>query len=316
VLNNPVVVASGFKLPYPNYPLTRQLQQALRPYPQYDQIDSTAGGLNNGHMTFHDFEASLEHRFDRGLFMMVSYTFAKVLSNSGDEGGTGQPAQNQYNLRAEKAVAAQDTPHNLRISYVYELPIGKGQRLLGNMHPVAEAIFGNWKVSAIHTYVSGTALGPFSCSQNVFGASGTTPSVGSNNTAQALGTRCSFAPGAGTTIPLVNPAWKSDDSVAFSVPYLNAAAFRVPGTFEYGNTPLRLDYLRGPWTINEDLSILKNFNLGEKRRFEFRASGSNAFNRHLLPAPNLTISGNTFGYITNPQGNSPRNIQLGLKFYF
>ena len=316
VINNPIVVASGFRLPYVGYPLTRQLQQALRPYPQYDQIDSTAGGLNNGHMTFHDLEASLEHRFDHGLYMMVSYTFAKILSNSSDEGGTGQPAQNQYNLRAEKAVAAADTPHNLRISYVYDLPIGKGHRFLSNMHPVVEAIFGNWKVSAIHTYVSGTALGPFSCSQNVFGASGTTPSVGSNNTAQALGTRCSFAPGAGTTIPLVNPNWKSDNSVAYSVPYLNAAAFRVPNTFEYGNMALRLDYLRGPWTINEDLSILKNFNVGEKRRFEFRASASNALNRVLLPNPNLSISSNTFGYFTSPQGNSPRNIQLGLKFYF
>jgi len=267
-------------------------------------------------MTFHDLEASLEHRFDHGLYMMVSYTFAKILSNSSDEGGTGQPAQNQYNLRAEKAVAAADTPHNLRISYVYDLPIGKGNRFLSNMHPVVEAIFGNWKVSAIHTYVSGTALGPFSCSQNVFGASGTTPSVGSNNTAQALGTRCSFAPGAGTTIPLVNPNWKSDNSVAYSIPYLNAAAFRVPNTFEYGNMALRLDYLRGPWTINEDLSILKNFNVGEKRRFEFRASASNALNRVLLPNPNLSISSNTFGYFTSPQGNSPRNIQLGLKFYF
>jgi hypothetical protein len=316
VLNNPVVVASGFKLPWPSYPLTRQLQQALRPYPQYDQIDSTAGGLNNGHMTFHAFEASFEHRFEHGLYMIASYTFAKILSNSSDEGGTSQPAQNQYNLRAEKAVAAADTPHNLRVSYVYELPIGKGQKLLSRMHPVADAILGNWKVSAIHTYVSGTAMGPFGCSQNVFGASGTTPSVGSNNTAQALGTRCSFAVGAGTTIPLVNPAWSSDNSVAFSVPYLNAAAFRVPGTFEYGNMPLRLDYLRGPWTINEDLSILKNFTAGEKRHVEFRASASNALNRHLLPAPNTSIAGNTFGFITAPQGNSPRNIQLGLKLYF
>src|SRR5262249_17986302 len=241
VLNNPVVVASGFKLPYAGYPLTRQLQQALRPYPQYDQVDTTAGGMNNGHMTFHALEASFEHRFSQGLFLMASYTLEKLLSNSADESGTGQPAQNQYNLRAEKAVAAQDTPQNLRISYVYELPVGKGKKFLGGMPSVANAILGNWKISAIHTYVSGAPLGPFACSQNVFGATGATPLVGSTTTAQAVGTRCSFAPGAGANIPLINPAWNSGKSVAFSVPQLNPAAFRIPNTFEYGNMPLRLD---------------------------------------------------------------------------
>jgi hypothetical protein len=49
-----------------------------------------------------------------------------------------------------------------------------------NATPVAEAVLGGWKVSVIHTYVSGTPL-VVNCSQNVFGA-------GSN-------ARCSFAPG-------------------------------------------------------------------------------------------------------------------------
>jgi hypothetical protein len=177
------------------------------------------------------------------------------------------------------------------------------------MPSLANAIIGNWKISAIHTYVSGTPLGPFACSQNVFGATGATPLVGSTTTAQAVGTRCSFAPGAGTTIPLINPAWSSDKSVAFNVPQLNPAAFRIPNTFEYGNMAMRLDYLRGPWTINEDVEILKNFG-GEKRHVEFRASASNALNRALLAAPDINLSSPTFGKITQPQGNSPRNIQL------
>src|SRR5215831_13728605 len=315
VLNNPIVVASGFKLPYPGYPLTRQLQQALRPFPQYDQVDTTAGGMNNGHMTFHALEASFEHRFSMGLYLLTSYTFQKTLSNSADESGTAAPAQNQYNLRAEKAVAAQDTPHNLRVSYVYELPVGKGKKYLSGIPSVANVFIGNWKVSAIHTYVSGTPLGPFACSQNVFGATGATPLVGSTTTAQAVGTRCSFAVGAGTTIPLLNPAWSSDKSVAFSVPELNTAAYRIPSTFEYGNMAMRFDYLRSPWTINEDVAILKSFGT-EKRHAEFRASASNALNRALLAAPDTNITSPTFGKITQPQGNSPRNIQLGLKFYF
>ena len=79
--------------------------------------------------------------------------------------------------------------------------------------------------------------------------------------------------------------------------------------------PLRLDYLRGPWTINEDVAILKTFG-GEKRHAEFRASASNALNRALLAAPDINITSPTFGKITQPQGNSPRNVQLGARVSF
>jgi len=53
VINNPIVVAAGFKLPYPTYPTNLQLQQALRPFPQFSGIDSNAGGQNDGHSTYH-----------------------------------------------------------------------------------------------------------------------------------------------------------------------------------------------------------------------------------------------------------------------
>ena len=59
VLNNPTVVAAGFKLPYPSYPTNLQLQQALRPYSQFSGVDSNAEGQNDGHSTFHALESIL-----------------------------------------------------------------------------------------------------------------------------------------------------------------------------------------------------------------------------------------------------------------
>jgi len=52
-------------------------------------------------------------------------------------------------------------------------------------------------------------------------------------------TRASFTNGAGTAIPRLIPAWSSDNATAFSVPYLNPAAFRLPAAGEYGQTGLR-----------------------------------------------------------------------------
>ncbi len=297
-----LLAANGFQLPYPNFPKNLQLQQALRPYPQYSGVDSNAGGQNDGHMTFHAFEASFEHRFNHGLYMLASYTWAKLISNTdGEDANRGDGSgQNQYNRALDKAVGIQDTPQNFRLSYVYELPVGHGKAFLGNLPKAADLLLGGWRVSAIHTYVSGRALG-IGSGQNCFGACGTA--------------RASFAPGAGDTIPLVNPAWSSDPAVAYSVPYLNKAAFIRPANMQYGNTPRRIAQLRGPKTINEDIAVLKNFYVTERKYFELRASGSNALNRHIIGGPDTNMDSNTFGFITN-NGSSGREIQFGLKFYF
>src|SRR5215831_7817397 len=149
VINNPIVVAAGFKLPYPSYPTNLQLQQALRPFPQFSGIDSNASGLNDGHSTYHALETSFEHRFAKGLYLTATYTFCKLISTSNGEDAnrdTLGAVQNQYNRRLDKAVAYnEDTPHNIRIGYTYELPVGKGKAVLNHLSKPLEAIFGNWK---------------------------------------------------------------------------------------------------------------------------------------------------------------------------
>lgn len=164
------------------------------------------------------------------------------------------------------------------------------------MPRVLEAVTGNWKVSGILTYVSGTPLA-VTCSQNLFGA-------GQNQC-------CNFAVGVSTgQIPLINPAWTwSHDNIGTRaqgrIPYLNPAAFVLPANMTYGNTP----------RVNEDLAILKNFSLTEKSTLEIRASASNALNRVLFGGPTTALNSTDFGRITG-QGNSPRNVQLGARFAF
>ncbi|MDQ2946044.1 MAG: hypothetical protein M3Y27_08900, partial [Acidobacteriota bacterium] len=310
LLNTPssaaILNANGFRIPYPGFNTGLQLQQALRPYPQYSGIDSNAGGQNDGHMTFHALETSFEHRFNRGLFVLFSYTFCKLISGSNGEDAnrtSDGAVQNQYNRLLDKAVASQDTPHNIRLSYVYELPFGRGKAFLGQMPAPVNAVLGNWRFSAIHTYVSGTPL-VINCGQNFFGA-------GSNG-------RCSFAPGAlNGSIPLLNPDWTKAN--AFTVPYLNKAAFVLPPNMVYGDTPRRISYLRTPWTVQEDVALIKTFAVAEKVNFEVRASASNVLNRANFGSNpgilNTTQSSSQFGLFTG-QGNGPRNVQLGARLSF
>ena len=83
-------------------------------------------------------------------------------------------------------------------------------------------------------------------------------------------------------------------------PYLNPAAFERPPIGQLGNAPRTLDGARGPWVQMFDLSLQKNFKLGEsgKRRIQFRIDALNVFNHPtFLVGPN---NGGGFGFMGAP----------------
>src|SRR5215475_4910871 len=286
VINNPVVVASGFKLPYPNFPQTLQLQQALRPFPQYSGFDSVAS--QTGHTTYNALEVNFQKRYSKGLWLMSSYTFSKTL--------VGQNGQNIYEAITEKVVSGANRPHIFTLGYVYELPVGKGRAFGAKMHPALNAIIGGWSVSAVHRYQSGTPISVGGCRQTLAGAGAA---------------RCNYVPGQ----PLLNPDFNPKDP---NSPYLNRAAFVQPANFTYGNVPAVIPQLYQPAQLGEDVAASKSFNFGrsEKNSVEFRASAFNVANRHLLGGLNTNITNPTFGTFSNPQSNLPRNLQFSLRVSF
>ena len=76
-------------------------------------------------------ETNFEHRFAKSLYL--------ISTSNGEDANrdTLGAVQNQYNRRLDKAVAYnEDTAHNIRIAYVYSLPVGRGQAFLSNMPKV------------------------------------------------------------------------------------------------------------------------------------------------------------------------------------
>ena len=94
--------------------------------------------------------------------------------------------------------------------------------------------------------------------------------------------------------------------------YLNPAAFRVPVSFEFGNTPRLDSRTRGPQAVNLDFSVIKNFPLAEDVRLQFRVEAFNLTNTPVFGLPNTTVGNPGFGVIGG-QANTPRNLQLALK---
>ncbi len=285
-LQNPAVIAAGFKLPYPTFPTNLQLQQALRPFPQYTGFGSVAS--QSGHSTYNGWETSFTKRYSVGLWMMASYTYSKTL--------VSQNGQNIYNQLTEKVISSANRPHVFTAAYVYELPFGKGKPFASGMHPVANIILGNWSVSAVHRYQSGAPISVGGCSQTLAGAGSA---------------RCNYVPGQS----LYNPNW---DPTNPNSPYLNRAAFVQPANFTYGNVPAVIPHLYQPNQLSEDVAASKNIHFGksEKNNIEFRASAFNVANRHLLGGLNTSITASNFGTFSSPQSNLPRNLQFSLRISF
>jgi hypothetical protein len=103
-----------------------------------------------------------------------------------------------------------------------------------------------------------------------------------------------------------------------------ASNFTLPpaNSLGIGNTPPTLTY--GPGFMNWDLSLYKEFKLGEARALQFRVETFNTFN-HFNPAnPSTTLNYNyvsgaqtnaSFGAITAAQ-NTARKAVLSARFRF
>jgi hypothetical protein len=94
--------------------------------------------------------------------------------------------------------------------------------------------------------------------------------------------------------------------------YLNATAFRIPASFEFGDVPRLTPTLRAPGPRNLDFSAIKNFYFTESLRLQLRGEAFNLSNTPIFGLPNTTVGNPGFGVIGS-QANQPRNLQLALK---
>jgi hypothetical protein len=120
---------------------------------------------------------------------------------------------------------------------------------------------------------------------------------------------------------LCNPSsGHSLHDIAFSpdpaASYYNAACVADPGDQVAGNAPRFSDNARGPGIHNIDLGTFKAFRIREGMKAEVRAEFLNFTNTTRFATP-ASFQGDTngFGKVTG-QANTPRRIQIGVRFEF
>jgi hypothetical protein len=280
--------AANIPLPYPGF--TGSVQQALRPYPQYQGIPNRSGPVGNS--TYHSLQAKAEKRMSAGLTYLVAYTWSKAISDNDMQAGLGPSAQTFYNRSLEKAISTNDVPHILAVSYLYELPFGPGRRYL-NDGPLAK-IAGGWTFTGIHRYNSGRPV--------VLSMTNTLPLFNA-------GLRPNVVPG-------VERQTDFDDFDPAIHSLINRAAFAAPASFSFGTAARSYTDLRAPAYLDESFGLIKRTALTERLGLTFRAEFFNVFNRVVFGAPNGNFSaGAGFGRV-GTQANTPRQGQLALRLEF
>ncbi len=256
--------------------------QLLRPYPQFTSVIPLFSSGSSS--SYNSLQVRFSKRYSHGFQMEGSYVWSKVLDN-------GTNHQDSYNIRADRAVTSYDIPHRFVISYIYELPFGRGHRLGGDFPKSVNWVLGGWQVNGITTLQSGTPL--TITASNVSGLGNPTERANNNGHSGKL---------EGDVHDRLNR-------------YFDTTVFSQPAPFTLGNTAAYLSDLRTHYVNNTDLSLFKQFFPTEHVRIQFRAEFLNAFNRVQFSAPNTSVTSTSFGVITS-QANSPRQIQFGLKILF
>lgn len=288
--------------PFQGYVQTGPLSQAtvtraqlLRPYPQFLNLYDFRPAL--GSSIYHAFQARIEKRYATGLTLLASFTGGKLIEDTSQTVGFLGPApthQDVYNFHSDRSVASQDVSRRLALSYVYDLPFGRGKRFGARLARPLDLLLGEWQVNGVITFSTGVPLAI----------------VNAQNNSQ------SFSAAQRPNVDGKDPNLTGDRSTSARLArWFDTSAFSQPATFTFGNSPRVLPNVRADGVRLWDSSIFKAFPIREAIRLEFRTEMFNFTNTPNFALPGQAFGNAQFGVISSQQ-NSPRQIQFGLKLYY
>ena len=264
----------------------------LRPHPQFNGVNLSADAPGAS-SSFNALVVRYNWQIGGGLNLLTTYQWSKAIDNASEWQGweVGDTPRDYYNLKVDRSISAHDLPQSFVTALVYELPVGKGKKMLSNANAITNAIIGGWQISSIVRFGSGLPLG--------------------FNAPNSLGNY-------GFQIQRPNVADLQTAKVDSPKPdrWFNTAAFTAPGTYEIGNATRWVPTIRFGPTNHADFAILKNFRFLERFKAQFRAEMFNMTNTPQFARANTTFGSPDFGRVTGTTNVGPRNIQMGLRIQF
>ena len=255
---------------------TLAYQTLQNPYPEFGGITESTHAI--GDSLYNSLQVSVEKRLAAGLQGRVSYTWNKIMQETGYLND-----QDDWSMLARSQAGEPTKVMNISLTYV--LPIFENRK--GFLHNV----LGGWESNAIVRYLNGSLVG---WPGGVF-STGINPKL-DNRTYQQWFNTCTL-----NTSGVRQNCASTSQPVAFmqTPPYtLRTMTGVLPG-------------VRTEVPTTMDFSFFKTFQIHERAKLQMRANAYNIANTPVFGGPNTTS-----GVIGIGQVNDPRIVELALKFNF
>jgi len=261
----------------------------------------------HGYSHYNGMNIKFEHRTG-DLAVTSIFTWAKSMDDKSAAAGVGatgegfQGTMDNHHPELDYGPSDFDVDHRFVGSFVYQLPIGRGKKVLGGVGRAANLLVGGWELTGITTFQTGF---PYSVYANDVGG-----------VLQAVPQRADRVSGCDIHSGLSGPFQR-----------LSPACFTQPALGVFGTTGRNI--LRQPGINNWDLGLGKAFVISERVRFALHVDTFNTFNHHQYggdvgglvlagsggnAAISRTVGASDFGQII--QASSPRILQLSGKLTF
>jgi len=280
----------------------------ILPFPQF------GGGVfvidSNDFSTYHALELQIERRISRGVSYQASYTWAKSLDTRSFDpiftrvstGASQSASSTPFDINNRKLNYGRsdfDRAHAWQMSWLWELPFGKGRAWGVDLPAAVDHVIGGWQVAGYMRLTSGRPM-------TIYSGAYTFSSV-----VQSLANCSGCSQGMAKVF---------DDAASGYKWFFDAGQrgmFTVPGPGEMGSSGRNV--LDGPGFFNVSASALKRFSMSAIREgmdFELRADITNLTNTPSFGFPTATFTSTIFGRIRDTVVSGSRKIQLGAKINF
>ncbi len=244
----------------------------------YAQFSSLTIDIPDGYSWYHSLQTSIEKRLSKGFTLQTAWTYSKFMQ--------ALAYNNDTDPRPERVISDNDYPHRFVLSGIYEIPAGRGRRFLKRGNRWLDGFLGGWQFEGYYEAQSGQALG--------FGNA--------------------IFRGDLHDIPLPVDQrkvqrWFNVDA-GFERNNSRALQFNIQGLSS------RFNDIRSDGINNFNLSVMKNFQINERFRVQYRFETFNSLNHVQFGTPNTTPTSTAFGTVTAISGHGAREINMVLKLFF
>lgn len=298
-------------------------------------VDQTTYGdvliyTKTGYSNFNGLQLEMERRFSKGLAFQLFYLMSNSLStgNVASQGGgfntfqvdqpeiflPGAVQSAEDRLRFYRYQRDTDIPkHRVRFNYLFDLPIGRGKKVAGNVGSMMNRFVGGWQIAGSGTTASrywSLPTGNWGATGNVevYGTqykvsdcrsgtcfpgylyyNGYIPANRINNPTGVQGVPTNYKPSSQPINP--SPATGTvdanfNDTNNVLVPLKNGTSQLV--AFDNGLHPWRNQAMMGPWLTNMTASLFKTIPITEHVALRLNLDAFNVLNQPGLPLPDAT----------------------------